>query len=116
MASDSLRSCIDAGVCRARPGSPWQSRRAGENSDTDSSAAHRTSRSLRRARRDVSVANELANHGAVLAFHQRVVLTAARPTLGELRMQLFHHFRHSMIDVLRAVVDVKPQYHRSEER
>ncbi len=37
-ASDSLRFCIGAAVCRARPGSPWQSHRAGEGSDTDSGA------------------------------------------------------------------------------
>ena len=58
---------------------------------------------------DVSLADQLADYCPVLAFHQRVVLTAAGPALGKLCVQLAQHFRHAMIDILRAVVDVKPQ-------
>ena len=62
------------------------------------------------------VANQLAHHRAIFAFYQRVVLAAAGPAFGELGVQLLQHLRHSMIDVFRAVVDVKPQYHERKLR
>jgi hypothetical protein len=43
--------------------------------------------------RDVSVTDVLADHGPVLAFHQRIVLAAARPALGELRVQFLSNIR-----------------------
>ena len=46
---------------------------------------------------DVSVADQLADHRAVLAFHQRIVLAAVRAALGEFDQQLLQHFRHSWL-------------------
>jgi hypothetical protein len=57
--------------------------------------------------RDVPVTDQLANHRAILALHQCMVLTSASPALGEFGVQFPQHFRHPMMDILRAVVGVK---------
>lgn len=59
--------------------------------------------------RDGSVADVLADHGSVLAFHQRIVGGAVGPRLGELHQQLVEQPGHGVIEKLGTVVAVKAQ-------
>src|ERR1039457_4035862 len=61
---------------------------------------------------NVAVPDQLAYDRAVLAFHQRIVLTAIGPALGELRQPVLQQLRHRVVDVLRAVVGVQAQDHK----
>ena len=54
--------------------------------------------------RNVAVADVLAYNGAVLAFHQRVVLRSVGTAFGELDAQFLQQPGHRVIDEFRAIV------------
>ncbi len=56
---------------------------------------------------DVAVAHVLADDGAILAFHQPVVVAVAGPAFGLLDQQLVQQSGHGLVDELAAVVGVK---------
>ncbi len=57
--------------------------------------------------RDMVVAHELADNGAVLGFDQRVVIGLARPGFGEFDAQLFEQLRDVVVDIFRAGIGMK---------
>ena len=61
------------------------------------------------ASRDVGMAEQLAHHVAVLAFHQGIVVAVPGAGLGEFNAQLLQQPGDLFVDVLRAVVGVEPQ-------
>lgn len=58
-------------------------------------------------RGDVGVAEELADHVSVLAFHQGVIIAPAGTGLGELDAELLQQLGYPLVDVFRAVVGVE---------
>src|SRR6516164_5262917 len=56
---------------------------------------------------DVAVAHMLADHGAVLRFHQPIVVAVPRPALGLLDQQLVQQTRDRLVDELATVVGMK---------
>ena len=63
---------------------------------------------------DRSVADVLAHHGPVFAFHQSVVSGAIGPRLGELDQQLVEQPGQAVIEELRAVVGVEAAQAKGE--
>ena len=57
----------------------------------------------------VGMAEELAHHVAVLAYHQGIIVAVPGTGLGELDAQFFQPPGDLFIDVCRAVVGVEPQ-------
>ena len=51
----------------------------------------------------------LVHHGGILGLRQGVVVEMARAGLGELDKKLVQQFGHLVVDVLRAVVGMKPR-------
>jgi hypothetical protein len=57
--------------------------------------------------RDMAVAHQLADDGAVLGFDQRIVIGLARPGFGEFNAQLFEQLGDVVVDILRSGIGMK---------
>ena len=68
------------------------------------------------ALRDVGMAEQLAHHVTVLAFHQGIVVAVPGTGLGKLDTQFLQQPGDPTVDVFRAVVGVEPQDDEREAR